>query len=92
MTDSDEWEEDEEFNEEDLIPNTECLFCQHHSNNMDKNLFHMTEAHSFFVPDLEFITDLDGMMSYLGAKVSYSRVIVFHTITGCLIANCNFLK
>ena len=29
----------------------------------------MSEHHSFFVPDLEFVADLEGMMLYLGAKV-----------------------
>ena len=66
--DSDEWDEDE-VNDEDVIPNTDCLFCSKISKNMEKNLLHMSENHSFFVPDLDFITDLDGMISYLGAKV-----------------------
>merc|ERR1712218_262690 len=42
--DSDEWEDDP-------IPANECLFCNHHSNNLDKNLNHMTVQHSFFLPD-----------------------------------------
>lgn len=29
----------------------------------------MTEAHSFFLPDPEFLTDLEGLIEYLGAKV-----------------------
>ena len=60
---SDEWEED------DPIPVTECLFCNHHSNNLDKNLSHMTVEHSFFLPDPEFLTNLGGLIEYLGAKV-----------------------
>ena len=72
--DSDEWDEDEEFNEEDIVPNNDCLFCLHHSNNMEKNLVHMSDTHSFFVPDMDFVTDLDGMMSYLGAKVIFSSI------------------
>ena len=67
--DSDEWDEDEELNDEDVIPNMDCLFCTQHSKNTEKNLLHMSENHSFFVPDLEFVADLDGMISYLGAKV-----------------------
>lgn len=68
--DSDEWdEEDEELNDEDVIPITNCLFCTKNSKNMEKNLCHMSEHHSFFVPDLEFVADLEGMMLYLGAKV-----------------------
>ena len=60
--DSDEWEDDP-------IPITECLFCNHHSNNLEKNLNHMTVAHSFFLPDPEFLVNLEGLVEYLGAKV-----------------------
>jgi pre-60S factor REI1 len=63
--DSDEWDEDGN----DEIPPNDCLFCTHHSSNMDKNLVHMSEKHSFFLPDLEFVVDLDSLVSYLGAKV-----------------------
>ena len=69
--DSDEWDE------EDIIPTTDCLFCTHHSNNMDKNIVHMSEKHSFFLPDLEFITDLNGLMDYLGAKVGQGKMCLW---------------
>ena len=35
----------------------------------------MTEVHSFFIPDPEFLIDLQGLIEYLGAKVS--RVVYF---------------
>ena len=60
--DSDEWEDDP-------IPITQCLFCNHQSKNLEENLKHMSVAHSFFLPDPEFIVDLVGLMEYLGAKV-----------------------
>jgi len=60
--DSDEWEEDP-------IPVTDCLFCTHHSASLENNLKHMTEGHSFFLPDPEFLVDVDGFIEYLGAKV-----------------------
>ena len=68
--DSDEWEED------DPIPPNECLFCNHHSNNMDKNLNHMTIEHSFFLPDPEFLVNLEGLIEYLGAKVCLKMKII----------------
>ncbi|XP_059481161.1 cytoplasmic 60S subunit biogenesis factor ZNF622 [Neocloeon triangulifer] len=60
--DSDEWEDLE-------IEVKDCLFCEHHSSTIYKNLKHMSEAHSFFVPDFEFVSDLRGLMEYLGSKV-----------------------
>ncbi|KAJ8969985.1 hypothetical protein NQ317_007032 [Molorchus minor] len=60
--DSDEWEDDTE----NPIDNNDCLFCLHHSHNFIKNLEHMTIAHSFFIPDIEYCTDLNGLLRYLG--------------------------
>jgi len=69
--DSDEWEDD------DPIPLTDCLFCPKHSSTMDKSLTHMSEVHSFFLPDPEFITNLDGLMEYLGAKVGQGHMCIW---------------
>ncbi|XP_015118689.1 zinc finger protein 622 [Diachasma alloeum] len=63
--DSDEWLEDTE----NPVKNNNCLFCSHHSRSGVKNLKHMTEAHSFFIPDPEYCVDLKGLLEYLGEKV-----------------------
>ncbi|KAI4883559.1 hypothetical protein NFI96_014681 [Prochilodus magdalenae] len=64
-----EAEEDEELEEGSsaasaaapgAIPVTDCLFCAHHSRSLSKNMTHMTTAHSFFIPDVEFLVDLRG--------------------------------
>ena len=36
---------------------------------LENNVIHMTERHSFFLPDAEYLTDLEGIMCYLGEKV-----------------------
>lgn len=51
------------------VPVTDCLFCSHHSKSLLKNLAHMTKVHSFFIPDLEFLVDLRGLIQYLGEEV-----------------------
>lgn len=48
------------------IPVTDCLFCSHHSKSLMKNVTHMTKVHSFFIPDVEFLVDLKGLIRYLG--------------------------
>lgn len=48
------------------IPVTDCLFCSHHSKSLLKNVAHMTKVHSFFLPDVEFLVDLKGLIRYLG--------------------------
>ena len=44
----------------------ECLFCSNVSSSLDTNVHHMTVSHSFFIPDLEFLVDLEGLITYLG--------------------------
>lgn len=48
------------------IPVTDCLFCPHHSSSLTKNVAHMTKVHSFFIPDVEYLSDLKGLIKYLG--------------------------
>ncbi|XP_043590774.1 zinc finger protein 622 [Bombus pyrosoma] len=62
---SDEWVEDTE----NPVTNNNCLFCNHHSRSLVRNLKHMTIAHSFFVPDPEYCTDIKGLLMYLGEKI-----------------------
>ncbi|XP_050514581.1 cytoplasmic 60S subunit biogenesis factor ZNF622 [Diabrotica virgifera virgifera] len=64
--DSDEWDDVSE----NPIDNNDCLFCSHHSGNFYKNLDHMTIVHSFFIPDIEYCSDLQGLLRYLGDKIS----------------------
>lgn len=64
--DSDEWD-DEDF--DNPINNNNCLFCEHHSKNIVNNVKHMSVEHSFFIPDAEFVVDLEGLLSYLGEKI-----------------------
>jgi len=66
--DSDEWDE------EDAISPNDCFFCSHHSSNNDKNLLHMSEKHSFFVPDLEYVINVDGLLTYIGCKVGQGKM------------------
>ena len=48
----------------------ECLFCSLKSSNLEENLSHMAHAHSFFLPDFEYISNLPGLIEYLG-KIFY---------------------
>ena len=53
-----------------------CLFCRHKSADLEANLHHMSHAHSFFLPDAEYLADLKGLMRYLGEKVGVGFVCV----------------
>ncbi len=58
-SDADSWEEE-------MIGIEECLFCSHVSASFEDNMGHMTSKHSFFVPDLEYVVDMEGLVTYLG--------------------------
>jgi hypothetical protein len=45
----------------------------------------MTEAHSFFIPDPEFLGDLAGLIEYLGAKVG--RLVLELTSSGKIVVS-----
>lgn len=49
---------------------TECLFCRENHPTIKANLSHMRQAHSFFIPDIEYLTDLEGLLKYLGEKIA----------------------
>ncbi|XP_017380149.1 zinc finger protein 622 [Cebus imitator] len=59
------------------IPITDCLFCLHHSSSLMKNVAHMTKVHSFFIPDIEYLSDIKGLITYLGEKVGVGKICLW---------------
>ena len=51
-----------------------CIFCSVTSISFEENLKHMSKSHSLFIPDIEFITDLTGLIQHLQAKVSEGKI------------------
>ena len=58
---------------------SECLFCSKKSEDMESSLVHMSKAHGFFIPDLDYIADVKGLIGYLCEKVG----------VGCVCLYCN---
>ncbi|KAI0675003.1 C2H2 type zinc-finger-domain-containing protein [Trametes maxima] len=59
------------------ISPAQCLFCNIASESLDENLTHMSVAHSFFVPDAEFLVDLVGLITYLGEKIAVGNTCIY---------------
>ena len=55
----------------------ECLFCPHESSDMEQNLSHMSKAHGFFIPELEYLADLKGLIEYLCEKVGVGYMCLY---------------
>ena len=72
---------DEEFTPEPLDI-TECLFCPHDSVDLESSLKHMGRSHGFMIPDLEYLVDVKGLMSYLCEKVGIGNTCLYCNTKG----------
>nr|CAG4650156.1 EOG090X06E3 [Sida crystallina] len=70
--DSEDWED-----EEDAIPITSCLFCKHQSPNMEDSVKHMSDMHSFFIPDFEYVSDVEGLLTYVGERIGQGHICLW---------------
>ncbi|KAF8891659.1 cytoplasmic protein [Infundibulicybe gibba] len=56
---------------------THCLFCPLTFSALPENLTHMSQIHSFFIPDADYLIDLPGLIAYLGEKIAVGNVCIF---------------
>lgn len=78
------WEdvgEDEEvmsqFDDSNAIQINDCLFCEKKFNSIEDKCEHMAKAHSFYIPDMDHVCDLEGLIKYLGVKVGIYHVCLW---------------
>lgn len=50
------------------------LFDNKKSSSMQENLEYMYKSFGFYLPDAEYLTDPEGLLKYLGAKLQYGKV------------------
>ncbi|KAI9289209.1 C2H2 type zinc-finger-domain-containing protein [Umbelopsis sp. AD052] len=68
---------DKRISEAVRLAETDCLFCTHTSDTFEDSIAHMTKVHSFFIPDIEYLSDLRGLIKYLGEKISVGNVCLY---------------
>jgi len=56
---------------------TDCLFCRSKSEDLESNVDHMAKIHGFFIPDIEYLQNLEGLIAYLGEKISIGNVCLY---------------
>uniref|UniRef100_A0A915JTA6 C2H2-type domain-containing protein n=1 Tax=Romanomermis culicivorax TaxID=13658 RepID=A0A915JTA6_ROMCU len=54
-----------------------CFFCPENCQDLQQNLHHMALKHGFFVVDLDYCVDLEGLLTYLGQKVGQGFVCLW---------------
>ncbi|ETI34676.1 hypothetical protein F441_18702 [Phytophthora nicotianae CJ01A1] len=69
MTEEELAKEIEEYKKQVPLEKEDCIFCSHHAADFDSCLTHMLKEHGFFIPDVEFLVDLEGLIGYLAEKV-----------------------
>lgn len=62
----------------DRLELSDCLYCPSHFESMEKCIEHMHMSHSFYIPDIDYLKDLPGLMRFLADKVS-----VWHVCLSC---------
>lgn len=55
----------------------ECSFCGEVSEDAESTAEHMAKAHSFFVPDIEYLVSLEGLLAYIGDKVGVGHCCLY---------------
>ena len=58
----------------------DCLFCSMSFSDggcVEDTIEHMARAHSFFIPDTEFLVDPEGLIQYLSDKIIVANVCIF---------------
>ncbi|KAG0163388.1 hypothetical protein DFQ28_011754 [Apophysomyces sp. BC1034] len=68
---------DEKIQAAERLEELDCLFCTHKADTFENNVEHMTATHSFFIPDIEYLVDLRGLIQYLGEKISVGNVCLY---------------
>ncbi|KAF9918876.1 hypothetical protein BX616_004828 [Lobosporangium transversale] len=56
---------------------TDCLFCTEKAETFESNVEHMTKKHGLFIPDIEYLVDLEGLIKYLGEKISVGNICLY---------------
>ncbi|RMJ28526.1 C2H2 finger domain protein [Aspergillus sp. HF37] len=56
---------------------THCLFCNSPSPDIQANVDHMSRAHSTFIPERDFLVDLNGLIHYLHRKITENNECVY---------------
>jgi len=69
-----EMEEAEAEEENIVIDPTQCLFDRHMSDTLEANAEHMYKAYGFFIPDREYLTDLEGLLGYCHEKIKLGHM------------------
>ncbi|KAI8058521.1 C2H2 type zinc-finger-domain-containing protein [Syncephalis plumigaleata] len=68
---------DEHIAQAPRLADEDCLFCTHRSESFESNMLHMKKQHSLFIPDMDYLVNLRGLIRYLGEKISVGNICLY---------------
>ncbi|XP_047338674.1 cytoplasmic 60S subunit biogenesis factor REI1 homolog 2-like [Impatiens glandulifera] len=73
-----EMEEDDEEETDDILLDPLCCFmCDLEHDTLESCMVHMHKKHGFFIPDIEYLKDPKGFLTYLGLKVKKDLLCLY---------------
>ncbi|KAF3570765.1 hypothetical protein F2Q69_00062684 [Brassica cretica] len=78
--DMDESGSGEDMEEDDIefeLDPTCCLMCDKKHKTLEKCMVHMHKFHGFFIPDIEYLKDPKGFLTYVGLKVKRDFICLY---------------
>lgn len=70
--------EDEKMDiENDDYSVSRCLFCRAESSGIHANVDHMYKVHGMFIPERDYLVDLDGLINYLYRKITENHECLY---------------
>ncbi|WEW58109.1 pre-60S factor rei1 [Emydomyces testavorans] len=56
---------------------SQCLFCNYDSPNLNENVSHMHKTHGMFIPEQDYLVDLESLIKYLQMKVTQNNECLY---------------
>lgn len=70
-------EENEESVDEEGFSAAHCLFCKTGSADIQGNVEHMFKGHGMFIPEKDYLVDLEGLIHYLYRKITENNECLY---------------
>ena len=81
IEEEDEDNEDDEITDEGEYSSSRCLFCNNKESDVNANADHMLKSHGMFIPEKDYLVDLNGLLRYLYRKINEnSECLYCHVI------------
>lgn len=77
MVEQNDIEISDEMQAEFIVNPTICLFCHQVSQNTMENVDHMISKHNFFIPDVEHLNNLNGLIEFCSEKIKLDWMCLY---------------